>query len=420
MSDRAPLDREEYLAQSYFPVLDGLRALCVLLVVTVHLYDLPWLWKWFAGARGVTVFFVLSGYLITTLALREEQRRGRLALTAFYLRRSCRIFPLYYLTLGVYALLILGLGQAPAQRPLLTRALPYYLLYLQEVPFFSWLVQEGQDLPFFHSWSLGIEEKFYLVWPLLAFVILRGVTRRRLAAALALTAATVLLPPLLTSIDPHWKIAARGVFCYYPILVGCLTALLLHDPRWFARLRWLGCRTGLWLLLFLAAHLATPWTPTAAAYSLDVVYSVCTALLLAALLLGEGPIQRFLRGRALVGVGRLSYGVYLVHVLCVIAVHRFLPVATGRLDVGLLAYAATCGLSIAVAWILFCVVEKPCIEAGRRWTRWLSERAPVQSEAAFRKPGCGRQPRPSLPVVASTVDDISRSESLFSPASSSL
>ena len=81
----------EYLSQSYFPQLDGLRAISVLLVISVHLYAAQY-WSWLAGGYGVVVFFVLSGYLITTLALREEARSGRVSLVAFYLRRCCDCF----------------------------------------------------------------------------------------------------------------------------------------------------------------------------------------------------------------------------------------------------------------------------------------------------------------------------------------
>src|SRR5262245_22779203 len=106
-----PLSHSAYLHRQYIPELDSLRAFSVLLVVTAHVYDAdrPW-WRWFAGGQGVTIFFLLSGYLITTLALHEEDRRGAISLAAFYIRRSLRIFPMYYFTLALYAMLLLGLG----------------------------------------------------------------------------------------------------------------------------------------------------------------------------------------------------------------------------------------------------------------------------------------------------------------------
>jgi peptidoglycan/LPS O-acetylase OafA/YrhL len=177
---------EAYLQRVYFPELDGLRAFCALLVITAHLYSHKEWWAWLAGDRGVNVFFVLSGFLITTLALREEEREGRLSLAAFYVRRCCRLFPLYYLILGFYCLMLLGLGRGSAdQCGALAQALPWNLVYCQEVPFFRLRVLDDRDLPFFQSWSLGIEEKFYLVWPLLAFVWWRGRQSQRVRVPLS-------------------------------------------------------------------------------------------------------------------------------------------------------------------------------------------------------------------------------------------
>src|SRR5262245_54772713 len=111
-----PATYADYQRRKYLPELDGLRAISVLLVVSVHLHDFESVWKWLAGWQGVTVFFVLSGYLITTLALREEGQTGALSLGAFYVRRSLRIFPLYFLTLAAYCILIFGLGLNPEKR----------------------------------------------------------------------------------------------------------------------------------------------------------------------------------------------------------------------------------------------------------------------------------------------------------------
>ena len=105
-------------------------------------------------------------------------------LGAFYLRRTFRILPMYYLTLAIYCVLILVLHADPARHDKFVRALPYYLTYLQEWPH---LVLK--DVPFELSWSLGIEEKFYLVWPVLGFLLLRKRFGLRVGTALTLAVA---------------------------------------------------------------------------------------------------------------------------------------------------------------------------------------------------------------------------------------
>src|SRR5437899_7858756 len=109
-----PLTYEAGQERKYLPELDGLRAVSVLIVVSHHMHDR--VWSWLSGELGVTVFFVLSGYLITTLSLREESHRGSLSLTAFYVRRSFRIFPLYYIILAAYCVLILVLRVGHEQK----------------------------------------------------------------------------------------------------------------------------------------------------------------------------------------------------------------------------------------------------------------------------------------------------------------
>jgi peptidoglycan/LPS O-acetylase OafA/YrhL len=369
------LSHAEYLARGYVPELDGLRALSVLLVVTVHLYDADRLWRWLDGGKGVTIFFLLSGYLITTLALREEGRRGAVSLAAFYVRRGLRIFPLYYFTLGLYCLLILGLGASPHLRPALEDALPWYLLYFQEVPFFGRMIAAGQDLPFFQSWSLGIEEKFYLLWPLLAFVLWRGRAARRRGATALLAAAFLLGPAALAGADPSLRLVARSLTSYAPILAGCLVAFLLDDGRCYGRLRVLGRGPALAAAagLLLAVHFARPWLPECPVpFGGDALYVLAASAFLAAVLVGEGPVQRLLRAGPLVFVGRLSYGIYLVHVLAIALVCKITPAAAGP-AASVLTFALAAALSTAAAWLLAVVLERPCIELGRRWSRRLAD-----------------------------------------------
>lgn len=368
---------EAYLQRRYFPELDGLRALCALLVITAHLYSHKEWWVWLAGSRGVSVFFVLSGFLITTLALREEQQRGQLCLAAFYVRRCCRLFPLYYLVLGLYSVMLLGLGQgSPDQRNALTEALPWDLVYCQELPFYRLLVLDQRDLPFFQSWSLGIEEKFYLVWPLLAFVLWRGQWRRRVRGTAILAGILAGVSILLSGLDANWKVLGRFVYSFYPILIGCLTAFLLHERAGFTFL----CRLVSWgkgvpiLLFFLAVHFAHPWVTGWFHDALNVVDPLATAGLMIGLLHGRTPTAGFLRCRPLVFVGQLSYGVYLLHLLAMGLVYRLIPAGPLHPSVSIFAFAFCSVLSVAGAWLLSFLVESPCIRLGRRWSQLLSER----------------------------------------------
>src|SRR2546421_12834986 len=95
-------DHKNYLAAKYFPSLDGLRAISILAVIWYHVPELRPIWA--TGFLGVHLFFVISGFLITTLLLREKAATGSISLKKFYIRRTLRIFPAYYLTLGLFLL----------------------------------------------------------------------------------------------------------------------------------------------------------------------------------------------------------------------------------------------------------------------------------------------------------------------------
>ncbi|MGL4553285.1 MAG: acyltransferase family protein [Gemmataceae bacterium] len=346
------MNHRAFLGRAHFPELDGLRGVCVLLVISVHLYAHKAYWAWLAGAKGVAVFFVLSGFLITTLALREEDRTGRLSLAGFFLRRAFRLLPLYYLVLAVYAAYLLVLGQGTAeQRSAFAEALPWYALYLQEVPFFTLLVAGQRDLPFFHSWSLGVEEKFYLAWPVVAFVLWRAKAHSRLVWTVgAVAALTVALPAAL----PFARQAARYLVSYQAILAGCALAMLMHRRDTFDRVaRW----GRVWPLV--AVHFLSPW----AGEWLDTAYPLACCLALVALLTRGSPL---LSAGPLVQLGRLSYGVYLVHLLAMAAVYRALPFGSWHPATSVTAFALVSGLSFAAAWPLYVWVEQPLIRLGRR------------------------------------------------------
>jgi peptidoglycan/LPS O-acetylase OafA/YrhL len=156
---RAAAAHERLRTTKHFRTLDGIRPIAILLVIASHMPE-PW-WQGLNGYAGVTLFFGLSGFLITTLCLREERQAGRVSIRAFAVRRAFRIFPLYYVVLAAYAVLI-GIGVLDGAA-LWHANLPKFLTYMNE------LAAEGH---YRHTRSLGVEEKFYLLWPLLGFVAL--------------------------------------------------------------------------------------------------------------------------------------------------------------------------------------------------------------------------------------------------------
>ena len=341
---------ESYRARKRVNELDGLRAIAVLLVVTAHMHD-DKLWTRVNGGLGVVIFFVLSGYLITMLALREEEARGKLGFGAFYIRRTFRIFPLYYIVLAAYAALILGLRISPDKAGVFVRALPYYLLYLQEIPYFRW----HSMLPFYQSWSLGFEEKFYLVWPAIAFGILTFAKGLRRIVTAAIILVFVLGSALFTSIG--WYHAEN----YAYILMGALLAIALEDRAGFALMQRLG-DIGLTSALMVLIVLQFTSLNTGPGAFARTAHALVFMVFLGVLVTTEGKIQRILSNSCLGFIGELSYGIYLVHILCLNVAEKVFPPGRG---VAVPAYVLTCLISIAVAYILHRAVEKPMMQLGR-------------------------------------------------------
>jgi peptidoglycan/LPS O-acetylase OafA/YrhL len=333
---------EDYQSQRYFPVLDGVRALSIFGVVSFHASERL---QWLNGHQGVTFFFVLSGYLITTLLLREEQARGRVSVAAFYIRRTFRILPLYYLTLAIYCVLLLVIKIQPERVEFFRRALPYYAFYFPEY------VHLNGGGPFSHSWSLGIEEKFYAVWPVLGFALFRGWAGRPLLL-LALIGVILSLPHSL-----DWTKFVRP---YIPIVVGCLMALLLHRREIFDKLRPLGARPG--LLLALAGGLIL-----LDANQSSVMVAVGCALSLTSLVLApahRAVTTRFMEHPAVVFVGQRAYEIYLFHQAVLNVVRPRITVAdpTKAILLCALGFAAT----VLVGSIAHAVVGQPLTQLGRR------------------------------------------------------
>ncbi|MFI6785234.1 acyltransferase family protein [Micromonospora sp. NPDC050276] len=358
-----------------FPALDGLRALAAVMVIAFH-YGGP-SWTWLTGWIGVHLFFVLSGFLITTLLLREEHRYGKVSLRAFYLRRFFRIMPVYLLVLFLYW----GLARINGNAESIERGMKYYLLFLNE--------QLSPAAPFLHSWTIGIEQKFYLFWPAIAFVAVAAVFRRRLVVTLGLLVLFIaMIPPDIAWLS--WPIH------YVAILLGCLTAIIMHNPRGFALVRPLTHPvTGtVAILAFVVVQVCAQFWPTRLGQeALIGSYAAATAALLPALL-SRSVLARGLGLRPLVFVGERSYSLYLIQAIASRATAGLMPAIGHRTT---LFFVATTLVALLAADLMYRWVELPMIEVGRRLAAQVSRPAPRE--------GDGTTPTPPTPP-ASVVGNV--------------
>lgn len=345
-------------ASTRIPSLDGIRALAFLLVFVDHAQ-----WPGPGGALGVTVFFFLSGYLITTLLLREESRTGGIDLRAFWARRAMRILPLFYLVLAAAAALtVLGARQAELRAgPLLAQAL-HGSNYL-----FIRSGEAGTPIGTDTYWSLAVEEHYYAVFPLLALLAVRRQTSRRMRALVLLGLCLAVLAWRWTYVsflesdypEAHLRTYLATDMRVDEILWGALLAVLLRPHRLAERLPLpvQRCLAPMGLAALLSAtavdHLRYElvWETTLQALSLAVLF---TGVLV------RPP--RLLQTRALVWLGAVSYAAYLTHRAVLEGLERLLGPAP--LSIGIVGLAVT----LLVAEACRRLVEQP-LDAWRQRAR---------------------------------------------------
>jgi peptidoglycan/LPS O-acetylase OafA/YrhL len=300
----------------YRPALDGVRGVAILLVIGWHAYGRP-----SGGFLGVDLFFVLSGFLITSLLLQEWQLRGSFSLPHFYYRRALRLLPALVLMVACYVLFSLAeyfggtTHNAHSLREALEGAL-FGVLYVS-----NFVQATGHLLPggIGHLWSLATEEQFYLLWPLALYGALRRGARSR-GLALGLGGVIVLLfvhrLELVLRGVPQQRLYFGPDNTFDVILIGCLAGVWFSFglPRALAHstVRRVAGWLGLVVVSTMVAF-STLWQRPLYGGLLSV-FAVATAVVLLSVVLEcDSWIARILSYRPLVFVGRISYGLYLWH-----------------------------------------------------------------------------------------------------------
>lgn len=306
----------------YLPSLDGLRGVAVAAVLLFHA-DVAWMR---GGHLGVTAFFTLSGFLITSLLLLEKQHTGSIGLRAFWARRARRLVPAMVLCFGLVAAVV-ALSESVPPRGLIGDAVAAatwsanWRFIFDEQTYADIFSAES---PFQHFWSLAVEEQFYVVFPLLAAAVLGG---RRLAAGrgrLAVVLGALVVASTVQVARLHDPDAAIGR-AYYgtdariaEILVGAVLALALVGPSGITRLtgaarRLVGVMGAAGLVGLAIAFVVLGDHDTRLYEGGFLAVALCTAALIAAAVQPGSVVGRLLANPPMVALGKVSYGAYLFH-----------------------------------------------------------------------------------------------------------
>lgn len=326
------------------PQIQALRAFAALLVVFYHANWLP------GGYIGVDIFYVISGFLITGLLLRECEETARVSLKAFYLRRIKRLLPASFVVLLATAL-IAWLLYPPILRRDLGQDIAAAAVYLPNYFFALWQMdyQNLDAIPpvVIHYWSLAVEEQFYLIWPLIIYLLYRLGAKRAVGfGVVAITATSFLYSLYLTREAPVWAFYSLPTRAW-ELGVG---ALLLFIPR---RIQF--SKNYIWLALILGMYASfrfddtTPFPGTSALFPV-----VATAIAIAAVRDWPKTLNWFAQLRVIQWLGDISYPLYLWHwpVLVIPEVYF------GR-ELHVLERCLCIALTILLALITHKYVEKP-------------------------------------------------------------
>ena len=356
----------------YIPGLDGIRAIAVLIVIIAH-FEITNL---IPGGFGVTVFFFISGFLITRLLLAESKKKGRIHLKDFYIRRIVRLYPaLIFMVLGSTGL-YLALSQGGPKPLELTAALGYFTNIYQVV------VRAGGELPFMpwtHLWSLAVEEHFYLIFPL--FLVVFGAFKKRLVWALMGVLALVPLWRLFTFttfetlsvVDYNYMMTDAR---FDSIVWGCLLSVLLDKDARLKLTHWLTgwipiiAATGILLLCFIIRDESFRYIWRYSLQGIGLFILVLNLYFFRPVSWGLNILETW----PLLWIGRLSYPLYLWHFPVLDLSHRLMEPGWAQ------TFVAVFG-SLAISIFSFFIVEKPFMALRKRFGAHIVKR-PTEAVAS--------------------------------------
>ncbi len=344
----------------HLPYIDGLRALAVTLVFIFHLNH-----EWLPGGYiGVDVFFVISGFVISLSLYKEFSKTGTINIGQFYLRRIKRLYPALVTMVSVTTVLYFFIGFLWNTNVLIKSA----FTSLAAVSNFFYLKQTTEYFareltnPFLHTWSLGIEEQFYFIYPITLFLVLYFGKRLKLVAnhigLLWLLAAALLFMIFASNTDSVWGNFYWPVARFWELLAGCALFFFFTKRDQYLPLTWSAGMAGVGCLLL--TQVSTPFLDQL--FVKTFLSVIAAASIIYAGFNGTGLLTKILSLSPVVYLGKISYSLYLWH----LPVIYFLNFYT----IGFWYTVGCVVLTFVLANLSYCYIENPLRYAG--WfDRWL-------------------------------------------------
>ena len=336
------ITHQSYLNKKFFENLDGIRAISIIAVIWHHAAEHSTQFKLHLleqGNHGVTLFFVLSGFLITTLLLREKKRTNNVNLKKFYVRRTLRIFPLYYFViLFLYVPIVHFFESNPIRQSDFWHNLPYFLTYTGNI----FAKSSTTSMIFLFSWSLAIEEQFYLVWPTLEKFFSSKITMCFTAITIALL---TIFDFYISQIDHFVGTIMRLISV--PILMGVLSAHLLNNKFCYEFIsKILGNKFSfLFSFIFLLASLEFTRDTSFA------VYLFATTLVISSVINTDFFGKKILQAKILTEIGKVSYGIYLYHVIVINVIKKVVGHLNGLNSI--LTFLLSCCAAYLISYLSY-------------------------------------------------------------------
>jgi len=333
--------------------LNGLRAIAALTVMWGHVFlGVFGYWgidchvRTFFPLDGVTLFFVVSGFLITYLILNEKDQTGGISVKKFYIRRILRIWPLYYAYL-IVALIV--------TKETFGTELLYYIFFGANIPFALGIAL----WPVVHYWSLGVEEQFYLFWP---WVVKKSTTKKLEYIILAIMFAWIACKLLCWAPEDKSHLyrffAATRFDC---MMLGALGAIFYHrKTRWFLKIaqnRWVAAISVL-LLVF------SQWLWLVPPIIQPQIVALVSLLAIVGQLTEQKPFIN-LENRIMDGIGKISYGIYVIHPLLIYCLSAAWRKMNFTIDATLqitIIYVLVTVLTICIAQLSYRYLERPFLK----------------------------------------------------------